>query len=124
VEFNMRFILTSKIHRATVTEAQLGYIGSITIDSDLLERADLWPGERVLVVSNTSGARLETYVIPGEPGSGMICMNGACAHLIGVGEQVIIMGFTLSDKPLSSKSILVDEENRFLNYLVSEPVCV
>lgn len=120
----MRFVMTSKIHKATVTEAQLGYIGSLTIDSDLMELADLWPGERILVVSNTSGARLETYVIPGEPGSGMICMNGACAHLIGVGEQIIIMGFTLSDKPISPKAILVDEKNRFLNYLAAEPVCV
>ncbi len=113
----MRFVLSSKIHKATVTEAQLAYIGSITIDSGLMELADLWPGERVLVVSNTTGARLETYVIPGESGSGIICMNGACAHLVNVGEELIIMGFTLSDKPLTPKSILVDSQNRFLKYL-------
>ncbi len=113
----MRFVLSSKIHKATVTEAQLAYIGSITIDSGLMELAGLWPGGRVLVVSNTTGARLETYVIPGENGSGIICMNGACAHLVNVGEELIIMGFTLSDKPLTPKSILVDNQNRFLRYL-------
>ena len=113
----MRFVMTSKIHKATVTAAEVDYIGSITIDSCLMERADLWPGERVLVVSNLTGARLETYAIPGDAGSGMICMNGACAHLIKRGEQVIIMGFTLSDKPMVAKAILVDERNRFLKYL-------
>lgn len=113
----MRFILSSKIHKATVTDAQLAYVGSITIDSSLMERVDLWPGERVLVVSNSTGARLETYAIAGEAGSGTICMNGACSHLVGVGEEIIIMGFTLSDKPQSPKSIIVDGSNRFLNYL-------
>ena len=113
----MRFVMTSKIHKATVTEAQLAYIGSITIDSTLVERADLWPGERVLVVSNTSGARLETYVILGEAGSGTVCMNGACSHLIGVGEEIIVMGYTLSDKPLPQQGILVDAQNRFVRYL-------
>lgn len=113
----MRQVLSSKIHKATVTEAQLAYIGSITIDSSLLERIDMWPGERVLVVSNTSGARLETYVIVGPPDSGTICMNGACAHLIKAGEEIIIMGFTLSDKPVVPKCILVDGENRFVRNL-------
>jgi aspartate 1-decarboxylase len=110
-------VLRSKIHNATVTEANLAYIGSITIDADLIERVDLWPGERVLVVSNTSGARLETYVIKGERGSGQICMNGAAAHLIKEGEEVIIMGFELSDKPINPKVILVDKRNRFLQDL-------
>ena len=77
----------------------------------------LWPGEKVLVVSNTSGVRLETYVLAGEPGSGKIAMNGAAAHLIKTGEQVIIMGFELSDQPVEAKVILVDEHNRFLRYL-------
>lgn len=113
----MRMVLRSKIHNATVTEANLAYIGSITIDADLIERVDLWPGERVLVVSNTSGARLETYVIKGERGSGQICMNGAAAHLIKEGEEVIIMGFELSDKPINPKVILVDKSNRFLQDL-------
>jgi aspartate 1-decarboxylase len=113
----MRWMLRSKIHKATVTQADLRYIGSITIDDDLLERVGLWPGERVLVVSNTSGARLETYVIPGERGSGIICMNGACAHLIKEKEEVIIMGFELSDKPVEYKAILVDSNNRFVRPL-------
>jgi aspartate 1-decarboxylase len=116
----MRWLLRSKLHNATVTEANLAYIGSITIDSELLDRVGLWPGERVLVVSNTSGARLETYVIAGEPGSGAICMNGAAAHLIAEGEQVIIMGFELCEKPIEAKCALVDARNRFVRYLAEK----
>ena len=103
----MRWILRSKIHQAVVTEAHLDYIGSITIDADLMDIVGLWPGERVLVVSNTSGARLETYTIAGERGSGCIQMNGAAAHLIRVGEQIIIMGFELATSPLLPKVLLV-----------------
>lgn len=88
-------ILKSKIHRVTVTEANLDYIGSITIDEALMEAANIYPGERVQVVDNTNGARLETYVITGKRGSGCICMNGAAAHLIGVGDTVIIMAYAL-----------------------------
>jgi len=113
----MRWLMRSKIHNATVTQANLAYIGSISIDSDLLEAVGLWAGEKVLVVSNTSGARLETYVIAGEPGSGDICMNGAAAHLIGEGEQVIIMGFELADRPIQPRAALVDAQNRFVRYL-------
>ena len=113
----MRFVLRSKIHKATVTEADLKYIGSITIDEDLIERVGLWPNEKVLVVSNTTGARLETYVIVGKRGSGVICMNGAAAHLIKKGEEVIIMGFELTDKPIKAKNILVDKENKFVKNL-------
>ena len=113
----MRFVLHAKIHRATVTEANLNYIGSITIDEELMEKAGFWPGEKVMVVSNTSGVRLETYVIVGQRGSGIICMNGAAAHLIKQGEEIIIMGFELSDKPLKPKNILVDQNNKFLKYL-------
>ncbi|MCA1568219.1 MAG: aspartate 1-decarboxylase [Acidobacteria bacterium] len=113
----MRFLLSSKIHKATVTEADLSYIGSISIDQRLMEYAGLLPGERVLIVSNTSGVRLETYTIPAEPDSGRICMNGACAHLIKVDEEIIIMGFTLSDAPIQPESILVDKQNRFVRYL-------
>lgn len=109
----MRWIMRSKIHNATVTEANLAYVGSITIDQDLLDRVGLWVGERVLVVSNTSGARLETYVISGPRGSGTIAMNGAAAHLIAKGEQIIIMGFELSDAPVQPGVILVDADNRF-----------
>jgi len=117
----MRWLLRSKIHNAAVTEANLAYVGSITIDSELIERVGLWPGERVMVVSNTTGARLETYVIAGEAGSGAICMNGAASHLIGAGEQVIVMGFELSDKPITPKVILVDARNRFVRDLAETP---
>lgn len=113
----MRFVLRSKIHKATVTEANLTYIGSITIDQDLIERVGIWPGERVLVTSNTSGARLETYVIAGVRGSGVICMNGAAAHLVKTGEEIIVMGYELTDKPIEPKMILVDKGNKFVRYL-------
>jgi aspartate 1-decarboxylase len=113
----MRQVIRSKIHQATVTDANLDYIGSITIDKDLIEKADLWPGEKVLVVSNTSGARLETYVIEGEPGSGCICINGAAAHLIKPGEVVIIMAFAVVEEPIKPTFILVDQDNKFVNYL-------
>jgi len=113
----MRWVLRSKIHKAIVTEADLDYIGSITIDEELIEKAGFWPGEKVLVVSNTSGARLETYVIVGKRNSGIICMNGAASHLIKVGEKIIVMGFELTDEPIKPKNILVDENNRFVRYL-------
>ena len=88
-------ILKSKIHRVLVTEANLEYIGSITIDEDLMEAANIYAGERVQVVDNTNGARIETYVIPGKRGSGCICINGAAAHLVHVGDTVIIMAYAL-----------------------------
>jgi len=113
----MRWFLHAKIHKATVTQADLGYIGSITIDEDLVEKSGLQAGEKVLVVSNTSGARLETYVIAGERGSGLISMNGAAAHLVKKGDEIIIMGFELSDTPVNAKNILVDEDNHFVRYL-------
>lgn len=113
----MRFFLRSKIHRATVTEANLEYVGSVTIDAELLEKVGLMEGEKVLVTSVTSGARLETYVIVGESGSGVVCMNGPTAHLIKEGETVVIMGFELSDTPIEPKVILVDGDNRFKQYL-------
>ena len=116
----MRWFLRSKIHKATVTQADLNYVGSLTIDEDLIEKSGLLPGEKILVVSNTSGARLEPYVIKGERGSGVICMNGAAAHLINAGEEIIIMGFELSEKPVEAKAILVDGENRFVHYLQEE----
>jgi len=113
----MRWVLRSKIHKATVTEADLDYIGSITIDEDLIEKSGFWPGEKVLVVSNTSGARLETYIIAGDRDSGTICMNGAAAHLIKVGEEIIIIGFELTEKLIKSKKILVDKNNKFVRFL-------
>lgn len=113
----MRWILRSKIHKATVTQADINYVGSITIDEDLMDRIGLWPGEKVLVASNTSGARLETYVITGKKNSGIICMNGATAHLIKVGEEIIIMGFELSGEQIIPKIILVDSKNKFVKFL-------
>ena len=117
----MRWIMRSKLHNAVVTEANLAYVGSITIDEDLLDAVGLWPGEKVLVVSNTSGARLETYTIAGDRGSRQICMNGAAAHLIGEGEQIIIMGFELVDRPVEAKVAVLDASNRVLTEIVERP---
>lgn len=86
-------VLKSKIHRVTVTEARLDYIGSITIDEDLLDAAGIIRGEHVYIVNNNNGARLETYVIPGERGSGVICLNGAAARMVQPGDIVIIMSY-------------------------------
>jgi aspartate 1-decarboxylase len=113
----MRWLLRSKIHRATVTQARVEYVGSITIDEALIEKSGLMEGERVLIVDVTNGARVETYVMVGERDSGVICMNGAAAHLIHKGDKVIIMGFELSDDPIEPTKILVDEQNRFDRYL-------
>lgn len=113
----MRWLIRSKIHKATVTEADINYVGSITIDEDLIDLVGLMEGEKVLVTSNSSGARLETYVIRGKRGSGIICMNGAAAHLIKEGDEVIIMGFELSDTPIKPKMILVDKNNKFVQFL-------
>ncbi len=117
----MRHVLRSKIHNAYVTEANLAYIGSITIDEALMEASGLWEGERVLVVSNTSGHRLETYVIRGERDSGVIAMNGAAAHLINESEQIIIMGFELTDAPIIPNVVLVDRHNKLDRYLSETP---
>ena len=113
----MRWFLRSKIHKATVTEANLEYVGSITIDKNLIDAVGILPCEKVQVVSNTSGARLETYVIEGEAGSGIICMNGAAAHLIKKGEEVIIMGYELLDKPIEPKNVLVGKNNKIERFL-------
>jgi aspartate 1-decarboxylase len=114
----MRQLLRAKIHKATVTQADVNYIGSITIDEALMERIDLWPGERVLVVDNTNGARLETYAIAGERDSGIIGMNGAAAHLIHPGDEIIIIAFAMSERPIHApKMILVDEQNRYVRDL-------
>ena len=86
-------LLKSKIHRVTVTEANLSYVGSITLDQDLIEAANILPGEKVQIVNNNNGARLETYVIAGERGSGVVCLNGAAARLVQPGDIVIIMAY-------------------------------
>ena len=87
--------MKSKIHRVRVTEANLNYVGSITIDEELMKAANIYAGEKVQIVDNTNGARIETYVIPGQRGSGCICINGAAAHLVHVGDTVIIMAYAL-----------------------------
>lgn len=106
-------ILKSKIHRVQVTEANLDYVGSITIDEALMEAANIYAGEKVQVVDNTNGARLETYVIAGRRGSGCICMNGAAAHLIHVGDTVIIMAYALMtpEEAKAFKPAIVFPEN-------------
>ncbi len=90
-------VLKSKIHRVTVTESNLDYIGSITIDEALMEAANIIANEKVQVVDNNNGNRFETYVIKGERGSGVICLNGAAAHLVSVGDVVIIMAYAMMD---------------------------
>lgn len=109
-------MLKSKIHRATVVEANLDYVGSITIDPDLLEAAGILEYEKVTVVDVTNGARLETYTIEGERGSGMICLNGAAAKLINKGDIVIIMAYAqvnrLEAKTMKPKVVFVDESNK------------
>ena len=111
----LRKILRAKIHRATVTEAQVDYVGSITIDRDLMDAVGLAVGECVLVADMTDGARFETYVIEGPPGSGTICINGAAARLVDVGDQVIIMAFAyvseVEMKDLRPAVALVDDKN-------------
>lgn len=106
----------SKIHRATVTGADLNYIGSITIDSELLEKADILPYEKVQVVNNNNGARLETYTIAGERGSGEICLNGAAARLVQPGDHVIIISYGQYSRDdlqhYRPRVIFVDEQNK------------
>jgi aspartate 1-decarboxylase len=113
----MKFkLLKSAILSATVTEADLHYIGSITIDEDLLEKANLETGENVLVVDHTNGSRLETYTILGKRGSGVICMNGAAAHLINANDKVTIMSFTWTDNDIPPHFVVVDDKNKFIGY--------
>lgn len=113
----MRWILRSKIHKATVVEADVNYVGSITIDETLMAKTGLREGEKVLVVDNTNGARIETYVMVGEKDSGLICMNGASAHLIKKGDEIIVMGFELTDTYIKPQAILVDKNNKFIHYI-------
>ena len=113
----LRQYLNAKIHNATVTEANIDYVGSVTIDEELLDRADIHENEKVLVVDNTNGVRLETYAIKGERGSGVIGMNGAAAKLVKPGDRVILMTFGISAEPLKPRCLLVDDTNRFVRYL-------
>lgn len=110
-----RFMMKSKIHRATVTDANLNYKGSITIDKKLMELADILPNEKVQVVNNNNGSRFETYVIEGKEDSGTICLNGAAARLCQVGDVVIIISYAIMDdkeaKTYEPKIVFVDEKN-------------
>jgi len=110
----LREILKSKLHRAMITDADVAYEGSIEIPSDLMAAADLWPGEKVLVASITTGARLETYVLEGPPGTGKILINGGAAHLIKAGERATIMAFALSETPVRPTVLVLDEHNQVL----------
>lgn len=113
---SMRVMLHGKIHRATVTEADLHYVGSLTVDADLLRAADILPDEQVLVVNLANGARLETYAIEGPAGSGVVCANGAAAHHIRPGDLVIIMSYHLVDdveaRSVKPRIVFVDQHNR------------
>ena len=113
-----RTMLKSKIHRATVTQADLHYVGSVTVDAALMDAADLLPGEQVAIVDITNGARLETYVIEGERGSGVIGINGAAAHLIQPGDLVILISYQMIDdheaRTAKPRIVHVDADNRIV----------
>ena len=123
-----RIMMKSKIHRATVTQADLDYVGSVTLDEDLMEAADLLEGEQVAIVDITNGARIETYVIPGERGTGVIGINGAAAHLVHPQDLVIIISYAVVDdaeaRALKPAIVHVDDKNRIvkLGNDAAEPV--
>lgn len=124
MENMMRTMFSSKIHRATVTHADLHYVGSVTVDLDLLDAADILPGELVSIVDVTNGARLETYTIPGERGSGVLGINGAAAHLINVGDLVILIAYqsmtTEEARAFTPRVVHVDARNKIVE-LGSDP---
>ena len=118
-----RTMMKSKIHRARVTEADLNYVGSITIDADIMEKVDILPNEKVQIVNNNNGARFETYVIPGERGSGVFCVNGAAARLVQEGDVIIIIAYALiSDDDLKSfkPKIAIMNENKEIDQFIEE----
>jgi len=120
-----RTMMNGKIHRATVTEANLNYVGSITIDEDIIDAVGMAANEKVQIVNNNNGARLETYIIPGKRGSGVICLNGAAARLVQVGDTVIIISYALvPDEKVKThipKVAIMDENNRIKDLLHAEP---
>ncbi len=125
-----RIMLKSKIHRAVVTDADLHYVGSITIDEELVEAADLLPYEKVMVVDIDNGNRLETYVISGEPGSGIIAMNGAAARLIHKGDTIIIFSFSVVEEEeahtMRPRVVHVDQFNRITHvddHVTADDIC-
>lgn len=113
----MREVLKSKIHRCWVTARDTEYIGSISIDRQLMDMADLWDYEKVMICNVTNGQRWETYVLPAETASGVISVQGAGARLCEVGDCLIILGFEATDEPIDPQMVLVDQENRFVEYL-------
>lgn len=119
-----RTMMKAKIHRATVTEADLNYVGSITIDKNILDTLDILPNEKVQIVNNNNGARLETYVIEGAPGSGVICLNGAAARLVQPGDIVIIIAYAMmSDdeaRTYKPRVAIMDEHNKIKQLLAEE----
>lgn len=120
-----RTMMKAKIHRARVTEANLNYVGSVTIDQDILEQVDILPNEKVQIVNNNNGARFETYVIPGERGSGIICLNGAAARLVQKDDIVIIISYALvSEEKLptfKSRIAIMNENNEIEQFIEEEP---
>lgn len=108
----LREVLKSKLYRAVATDSIVDYEGSIEIPRDLMEEANLWPGEKVLVASIDTTARLETYVLPGEPGTGKILINGGAANRIKKGERLTIMAFALSETPVEPVKLVLDDQNR------------
>lgn len=120
-----RNMMNGKIHRATVTEANLNYVGSITIDEEILDAVGMIANEKVQIVNNNNGARLETYIIPGERGSGVICLNGAAARLVQKGDIVIIISYALvADEKVAAhkpKVAIMDEDNRIKELIHAEP---
>ena len=117
-----RMMMNSKLHRATVTEANLNYVGSITIDSELLDAAGMLPNEKVHIVNNNNGARFETYIIAGERGSGVICVNGAAARLVQKGDIVIIISYVYVDNEEAAKhkpTIAIMSENNTIKEMIS-----
>jgi len=119
-----RTMMKSKLHRATVTEANLNYVGSITIDEDLLDIVDMYPNEKVQIVNNNNGARLETYIIAGPRGSGMICLNGAAARLVQPGDKIIIISYAVMTdeeaKRFRPRIAILDENNKVVSMLHEE----
>ena len=113
----MRNVLRSKIHRAFVTGANPDYIGSVIIDQELMEKVDLWEYEKVLICDVDNGHRWETYVLPGEPGSGIVAVQGAGAKLCQIDDCLIILSFEVTEEPIEPKMILVDRQNRFVEYI-------
>ncbi|MBO1003026.1 aspartate 1-decarboxylase [Pseudogracilibacillus auburnensis] len=120
-----RTMMKSKIHRARITDANLNYVGSVTIDQDILDKVDILPNEKVQIVNNNNGARLETYVIPGERGTGIICLNGAAARLVQKDDIVIIITYaSFSEDELRAhrpKIAIMNERNEIEQFIEEEP---